>query len=141
MKSFFLEIITPDRIAFSDQVEMVTVPSEAGVLGILPEHAPLLTKLESGELKIIKDGQESFVSLGEGFMEVSREKVTVLVTKALHADEINEAKLLLAKKEAEEALKNPPTPEQQISAAAMLKSILGDLKVARRHHRQPPITS
>lgn len=141
MPTFLLEIITPDKIAFSDQVEMVSVPSANGVLGILAGHSPLFSKLISGELKIFKDGQESFVSLGEGFMEVGREKVSILVTKALHADEIDEAKLLAAKKEAEEALKNPPGKEQQISAAAMLKNILGDLKVARRRRHQAPIPS
>lgn len=141
MSSFFLEIITPDKIAFSDRVEMITVPSEAGVLGILPGHAALLSKLTQGELRIQKDGQESFISLGEGFMQISQEKVSVLVTKALHADEIDEVKLLAAKKKAEEALKNPPGAQQQISAAAMLKSILGDLKVARRRRHQAPIPS
>ena len=139
MRTFLLEIITPDKIVFSDNVEMVSVPSEAGVLGILPGHVPLFTKLVSGELKITKDGKENFISLGSGFMEVGKEKVSILVTKALHADEIDEAKLLAAKKEAEEALKNPPTPEQQISAANMLKSILGDLKIVRRRRRQAPI--
>ena len=135
MKSFLLEIITPDRIVFSDQVEMVTVPSVAGILGILAGHSPLFSKLTSGELKILKNGQETFISLGEGFMEVGEGKVSILVTKALHADEIDEEKLLIAKKEAEEALKNPPSPEQQISAAAMLKNILSDLKIARRRRQ------
>ena len=111
MKSFLLEIITPDKIVFSDQVEMVTVPSEAGILGILAGHSPLFSKLISGELKILKSGKETFISLGEGFMEVGEGKVSILVTKALHADEIDEEKLLIAKKEAEEALKNPPSPE------------------------------
>lgn len=136
MTTFLLEIITPDRVAFSDNVEMVSVPSAGGILGILAGHSPLFSKLLSGELKILKDGQESFVSLGEGFMEVGKEKVKILVTKALHAEEIDEEKLLQAKKEAEEALKNPPSPEQQISAEAMLKSILSDLKVARRRRQR-----
>lgn len=132
MTTFLLEIITPEKIVFSNQVEMVTVPSVTGFLGILPGHQPLFTKLTSGELKIKQKNEEFFISLGGGFMEVTQEKVSVIVTKALHAEELDEEKILKAKEEAEEALKNPPTPEQAIATQAMLRSILVDLKVARR---------
>jgi len=132
MSTIFLEIITPEKIAFQGEVEMVSVPSVTGELGILPHHEPLLTQLTEGELKIIKDSQELFFSLGSGFMEVKPGKVTILVTKALHAEEIDEAKVLAAKKEAEEALKKKPTAEELVSIQAALRSSLFDLKVLRR---------
>lgn len=141
MLSFLLEIITPDRIAFQDEVEMVSVPSVTGTLGILPHHVSLFTQLTEGELKIVKSGEESFLSLGGGFLKIVPGKVTILVTKALHADEIDEAKLLAAKKEAEEALMNPPSRESLEISRMTLRSILVDLNVARRRRRSSQIPS
>jgi len=139
MTTFFLEIITPDRIAFQDQVNMVSVPSVTGILGILPNHVPLFTQLTSGELKINQGGKETFISLGEGYLQITSGKVTVLVTKALHADELDEQRLLKAKMEAEEALKNPPTPESVVATQSVLRGILTDLKIARRR-KSPQIS-
>ncbi len=138
--TFFLEIITPDKIVFQDQVEMVSVPSVTGTLGILPHHVPLFTKLEEGELKILKGNQEFYLSLGGGFMEIEKEKVTILVTKALHADEIDEEKVLKAKKDAEEALAKKPEGEALIATQAMLRQSLFDLKVLKRR-RAPKVVS
>jgi len=132
MKTFWLEIITPEKIAFSGEVEMVAVPSVEGTLGILADHAPLFAKLTEGELKILKEGREDFFSLGAGFLEVTPKKVTILVTKALNADEIDEKKLLEAKAAAEEALKQGAKDEALVSAQALLRSTLIDLKVKRR---------
>lgn len=137
MKNFFLEIITPEKIAFSDTVEMVSVPSETGTLGILADHIPLFAKLTEGELKVVKEGKEIYFSLGSGFLEVGKKKVTILVTKALNADEIDEEKLLAAKKAAEEALKQKPKGEALVSAQALLRSTLIDLKVKRRKKLVP----
>lgn len=137
--TFFLEIITPDKIVFQDEVEMVSVPSVTGTLGILPHHVPLFTKLEEGELKILKGNQEFYLSLGGGFMEIQKEKVTILVTKAVHADEIDEEKVLKAKKEAEEALMRRPTGEELIETQAMLRQSLFDLKVLKRR-KSPKIS-
>lgn len=134
MATIFLEIITPEKIAFQDEVSMVIVPSATGELGILPGHTSLFTQLTEGELKILKENKESFFSLGGGFMEVTPKKVTVLVTKALHADELDEAKILAAKKEAEEALARKPSGADLVSAQVLLRSTLFDLKVLRRRH-------
>lgn len=136
MTTILLEIITPEKISFQDEVEMVSVPSVTGTLGILPGHAPLFTQLTEGELKIVKKKEESYYSLGGGFMEVTPNKVIVLVTRALHADEIDEARVLAAKKEAEEALKVRPTGEPLKTTQALLRSTIVDLKVLRR--RKPP---
>jgi len=132
MKTFHLEVVTPEKIAFVGEVEMVSAPSAEGTLGILAGHAPLFAKLTEGELKILKEGKEDFFSLGEGFMEVLPERTMILVTKAVNADELDEENLLRAKKAAEEALKQGPRGEALVSAQALLRSTLIDLKVKRR---------
>ncbi len=132
MATFLLEIVTPERMVFQEQVDSVSVPSITGTLGILPGHVPLFTQLTQGELKIARGKEETLISLGEGFMEVGKDKVTIMVTRALHAEELDEAKILAAQKEAEEALKNPPTQEAAQVSRAMLRNLLVDLKVARR---------
>ena len=132
MSTFILEIITPDRIAFTDEVEMVTVPSANGILGILPNHVPLFTNLVQGEVKITKGSEETFLAIGDGFLEVSAKKVSILVSSAFHAHEINEREVMDAKKRAEEALLKKPTGSELTDAQALFrKSIIG-LKVLRR---------
>lgn len=142
MSTFFLEILTPERVAYSDQVEMLTAPSTSGVIGILPHHIPLFTRLKEGEIKIVKDRQEYYLAIGGGFLEVTPEKVTVLVTEAYHATEINEQEVLAAKKAAEEALAQKPTGEALLSAQASFKRSLIALKVLRRrrHPRTLPVS-
>ncbi len=85
-----LEIVTVERMLYSDDVDMVIAPGAEGVLGILPNHAPLLTSLKVGELVVRKQGEDDeLFAIGGGFMEVQPDKVTVLADVAEHADEIN----------------------------------------------------
>lgn len=135
MSSFLLEIVTPERIVYSDQVEMVVVPSSLGTAGILPRHVPLFSLLVHGELKIKKDSEEYYLSIGGGFVEVTREKVMVLVTRAVKAQELEEQEILRAKKEAEEALKTKSGPEAWISAQTILRQSLVDLRILRRRKK------
>lgn len=135
MFSFLLEIVTPERIVYSDQVEMVVVPSSLGTAGILPRHTPFFSKLEHGELKIKKSREEYYLSIGGGFVEVTREKVMVLVTRAINASELEEQEIIRAKKEAEEALKKKPAGEAWISAQTILRQSLVDLRILRRRRR------
>jgi F-type H+-transporting ATPase subunit epsilon len=139
MSTFLLEIITPEKVVFNDQVEMVSVPSSQGTLGILPGHVPLFSQLTQGELKIIKQGEETFLSLGGGFVEVTPHKVMILVTKAIHAEEIDESKVLKAKEEAQQALSKKPKEAEFLSAQAVLREALFDLKILKRR-RLPPKT-
>lgn len=132
MSTFQLEIITPERIAFTDQVDMVAAPTTLGMVGILPHHEPLFTRLTEGEVKIIKQGEESFLAIGSGFMEVTGEKVVILVTSAYHADEINEQEVLSAQKRAEEALSAKPSGSALIEAQALFRRSMIALKVLRR---------
>lgn len=139
MTTFFLEILTPERVAFSDQVEMVTAPSTSGVIGILAHHIPLFTRLSEGEVKIIKAGDDYYLAIGGGFLEVTPGKVIILVTEAYQAIEINEQEVLEAKKRAEEALAAKPSGEALLSAQASFRRSLIALKVLRR--KRPQITS
>lgn len=141
MSTFLLEIITPQRIAFSDQVEMVVAPSASGVIGILPGHVPLFTRLVEGEVKIAQKGEEYFLAIGGGFLEVTPGKVILLVTTAYHAQELNEQEILSAKKRAEEALLAKPTGAALAEAQSLFKRSIIAMKVLRRkrsaHHAVP----
>ncbi|MBM3282780.1 ATP synthase F1 subunit epsilon [Candidatus Gottesmanbacteria bacterium] len=130
--TFLLEIITPDRIAFSDTVDTVTAPSASGIIGILPGHVPLFSRLVEGEIKITKGKEEFFLAIGGGFIEVTGSKVIVLVTDAYHAHEINEQEVLAAQKNAEEALKAKPTGAAIAEAQALFRRSSIALKVLRR---------
>ncbi len=132
-----LEIVTPERIAYTDSVDMITVPGVDGILGILPRHAPLFAQLTEGEVKISKGNQELFLAIGGGFIEVMPKKVMILVTKAMYADELNETEINQAKIQALEALKQKITPQEKIIAQAMLRQSIVDLKLLRKrkiHH-------
>ena len=123
MKTFLLEIITPSKVSFSEEVEMVTVPSKNGLLGILPNHVPLMANLTDEELKKSRT------------LELKTEKVQILVTRAVREDELNEKTILKAKKEAEEALLRKPTAEEFRTASALLRSSLIDLKILSKRKR------
>jgi F-type H+-transporting ATPase subunit epsilon len=132
MKTFHLEIITPEKIAFSDEVEMVTAPSANGTIGVLSGHVSVFTRLIEGEVKVVTSGKEIYMAIGSGFMEISSSKSTLLVTSAYHADEINEKKVMEAKKRAEEALAAKPTGEALLEAQTIFKRSVVELKVLKR---------
>ncbi|MCL5675575.1 MAG: ATP synthase F1 subunit epsilon [Patescibacteria group bacterium] len=138
MDKFLLEIITPERIAYQEEVDMVVVPATKGQAGVLAHHMPYFSQLTEGELKIVKDNEEYFLSIGGGFLDVNPNKTTILVTRAIHAEEINEKDVLEAKKAAEEALAGQPTGQALDSARALLRRSLMDLKVLQR--RQGRVT-
>ncbi|MBI4067456.1 ATP synthase F1 subunit epsilon [Candidatus Gottesmanbacteria bacterium] len=133
--TFLLEIITPERIAYSEEVAMVRAPSAAGVVGILAHHEPLFSKLVEGELKIQKEKDEIFLAIGGGFLEVTPKKVTILVTEAVHAQEINEKEMLEAKRRAEEALKSKPTGAELVAAQNLFRRSTIALKISQRKRR------
>lgn len=136
MSSFLLEIITPERIAFSDQVEMVVVPGASGQMGILPGHIAVFARLVEGEIKIVKKGEDYFLAIGSGFIEVTKEKVVILVTSAYHADEINEQEVLSAQKRAQQILTEKPTGAALLEAQALFRRSAIALKVL--HKKRAP---
>src|SRR3977135_2684848 len=86
-----LEIVTPEATAYSEDVEMVTLPGSEGELGIYPNHVPLLTTLNPGELRVLKGGKESFLAIGEGFVEITGSTVSVLSHMGLQPAAIDES--------------------------------------------------
>jgi len=133
MATLRLEIVTPEARTYSDDVDSVVIPGVEGELGILPQHVGLMTQLAPGELRIMKNGHESLLAVGEGFVEVTGEKVSVLTDMAVPESDIDEAAAEAAIRRAETAMKEEHLDEEGHAAAqaAMLKS-LAQLKVKRR---------
>ena len=134
-----LEIVTPERLAYSDDVDMVLVPGSEGELGILPHHTPLVSLLGYGELKIRKDGQEESFAIVGGFLQVRPDKVVVMAETASLASEIDLEKAQEARKEAERALDSGFKEGADLSTArASLQHALLHVRVAERHRREGP---
>src|SRR5881409_2252306 len=96
-----LEIVTPDARTYSEDVDMVTLPGVEGEMGIYPMHVPLMTQIVPGEIAVRKGGQDFFLAVGEGFVEITGTRVAVLTDMAIHAKDIDEAKAEEAKRRAE----------------------------------------
>ncbi len=136
---FQLEIITPERLAYSDQVDMVTAPTARGIVGILAHHVPLFSRLVEGEVKVTKGNDEYFLAIGGGFMEVTRDRVSILVSRAVHAKELNETEIKRAQERAQEALKSGVKGEAFLAAQSMLRRSLLEMKVLRRRRSAPSL--
>jgi F-type H+-transporting ATPase subunit epsilon len=134
-----LEIVTPERLVFEDQVDSVNVPGIEGELGILPHHAPLLSMLGFGELRFRRGGvEESFAIIG-GFVQVRPDKVVVMAETADLAGEIDLEKAQEARREAERALEGGYKEGADLSAArAALQQALLRIRVAERRHHEGP---
>ena len=129
-----LEIVTPEKRAYSDDVEMVVLPGVEGEMGIFPMHVPLMTQLTAGEISVRKGNQDFFLAVGDGFVEVTADKVSILTDMAIKADSIDEAKAEEARKRAEARLAEKLTDEEVAATNAALAQSLAQLKVKRRHH-------
>lgn len=136
-----LEIITPERIVYSDDVDMVVVPGVEGELGILPRHTPLFTQIKPGEIKIKKGGQETFLAVTGGFLDVApQSKVSILADYAVRSEEIEISRAEEAKKRAEEVMKEKKSKQEFTYAEAELRKAILELKVARRR-KAPRMTA
>ena len=135
MATLKLEIVTPEAKIFSEDVEMVFVPGVEGELGILPKHIPLMTMIKPGELRVSSKGQDTFMAVGEGFVEVTGESVTVLTDMAVEEKAIDETAAEAAVKRAQEALRgNHLAAEEVASVEASLQKSLAQLHVKLRRH-------
>jgi F-type H+-transporting ATPase subunit epsilon len=130
-----LEIVTPDSKAFSDEVEMVTLPGAEGELGIYPQHVPLLTQIVPGEIVIRKGGRDLFLAVGEGFVEITGERIAIMADMAIQAENIDEARAEEARRRAEARLAEQLDDEEAAMVNAALAHSLAQLKVKRRHVR------
>ena len=138
MPQIRFEIVTAERVVYSEDVDVVVAPGIEGQLGILPYHAPLMTMLQPGELLIKKDGEEQSIFVSGGFLEVQGNKVTVLADTAERAEEIDFARAEAAKRRAEERIAMLPTQVDHARAQAALLRSLMRLKVAQKGRKRRP---
>ncbi|HZE58663.1 MAG TPA: ATP synthase F1 subunit epsilon [Chthoniobacterales bacterium] len=129
-----LEIVTPEKTAYSEDVEMVTLPGSEGELGVYPNHVPLLTTIHPGELRVLKSGKEIFLAIGEGFVEITGTTVSVLTDMALDVTAIDEAAAEAAVARAKAAMKEDLGKEECAAVTASLQKALAQLHVKRRRH-------
>ena len=127
-----LEIVTPETTAYSEDVEMVTLPGSEGELGVYPNHVPLLTTLNPGELRVLKGGKESFLAIGEGFVEITGSTVSVLTDMALEPAVIDESAAEAAVARAQAAMKEDLGKDDVAAVQASLQKALAQLHVKRR---------
>jgi F-type H+-transporting ATPase subunit epsilon len=136
-----LEIITAERVVYSEDVDIVVAPGIEGELGVLPHHAPLMTMIQPGELRVRKDNVEESMFVSGGFLEVRGDKVIVLANVAERADEIDVARAESAKRRAEERIGQGAVEINHARAEAALRRSMMRLKVAEksRKRRPPPV--
>jgi len=132
-----LEIVTAERMIYSDDVDAVVAWGVEGQLGILPHHAPLMTMLQPGELMIRKNKSEEYLAISGGFLEVRPDKVVILADACERADEIDIERAEQAKKRAQETMKAAPLSAEAASAEAALRRSLARLRVAEKRRRKP----
>ena len=136
MASMLLEIVTAERLVYSDEVDIVVAPGMEGELGILPHHAPLLTILQPGELRIHKTGQEDvYMAVTGGFLEVTGNRVIVLADAAERSEEIDEARAQEALRKAEERVERREEGADLQRALASIRRSRLRLDVKRRRRR------
>ncbi len=127
-----LEIVTPEGKAYSDDVDMVTLTGIDGEMGILPQHMPLMTQLVPGEIIAKKGSDTIFLAVGEGFVQVTGERIAILTDMAINAKDIDEAKAEEARRAAEARLAQKVTDEEAAQIQGMLARNTALLSVKRR---------
>jgi len=127
-----LEIVTPEALTYSAEGEMVTLPGIEGEMGVYPNHVPLMTQIMAGEVIARKDGQDQFLAVGEGFVEITAERVAIMTDMAILAENIDEAKAEEARRRAEARLNEKLDDAEAALVNAALAQSLAQLKVKRR---------
>ena len=135
MATMRLEIVSAERVVYSEEVSILVAPGADGELGILPRHAPLLSVLKPGEIRVVKDGEESYIAVSGGFMEVLGNKVTILADAAEHAEEIDIERTEMALKRAQESVESGGSDADLERAMASIRRSQARLTVARRRRR------
>ena len=130
-----LEIVTAEHSVYSNDVDIVIAPGIVGQLGILPNHAALMTILEPGELCVRKGTEETFIAISGGYLEVLNNKVVILADTAERAEEIDMTRAEAAKQRAQERLEHPAEMDSARAEAALKRS-LARIKVAQRRRKR-----
>ena len=132
-----LEIVTPEAVVFSDDVDMVTLPGSEGELGVYPQHVPLMTQIVPGEI-VVRKGQEEFLlAVGEGFVEITGEHVSILADMAIEADNIDEAMAEEARRRAEARLAEQLDAEDSAAVQAIIAKSMAQIRVKHRRRQHP----
>jgi F-type H+-transporting ATPase subunit epsilon len=134
-KTLKLEIVTPQGVAYSDDVEMVGLRSVEGRIGILPHHTWLMTQMLPGEMVVRKNGRDQFLAVGEGMVSVTGEQVAIATDMAIEAERIDEAKVEEARQRAEARLRDKISDEEVAAVNASLARSLAQLHVKRRRRQ------
>jgi F-type H+-transporting ATPase subunit epsilon len=127
-----LDIVTPQATVFSEDVDMVTLPGVDGQMGVYPHHLRLMTYLVPGEIIVVKDGQERYLVVGEGLVEVAADHVAIVTDMAIPSEKIDEAKVEEARARAAARLSEKISDEEIASVNASLARSLAQLQVRRR---------
>jgi F-type H+-transporting ATPase subunit epsilon len=127
-----LDIVTPQATIFSEDVEMVTLPGIEGQFGVYPHHVRLITQIVPGEIIVTQNGTERFVAVGEGLVEVTARRVSIVTDMAVLAENIDEARAEEARQRAEARLREKVSEEEVASVRASLVHSLAQLQVRRR---------
>jgi F-type H+-transporting ATPase subunit epsilon len=130
-----LEIVTPEAKIFSDDVDMVTLTGVEGEMGILPQHVPLMTQLCAGEI-VARKGQDTiFLAVGDGFVQVTGDRVAILTDMAIRAENIDEARAEEARRRAEARLAEKITDEEAARVQAALVNATTQLRIKRQRRK------
>ena len=130
-----LEIVTPTATVYSEDVELVTLPGVEGQMGIYPQHVRLMTQLVPGEMIVKKNGQDEFLAVGEGIVEITNDRVSIVTDMAVASNSIDEAKAEEARQRAEARLRETLSSQEVASVNAALARSVAQLSVKRRHAR------
>jgi F-type H+-transporting ATPase subunit epsilon len=130
-----LEIVTPQEIALSEDVHMVTLPVIEGEMGVYPHHVRLITQIVPGEIIVTRDGQDRSIAVGEGLVEVTGTRVAIVTDMAIPAEKIDEARIEEARARAEARLREKISDEEVATVNASLARSLAQLHVKRRRRR------
>jgi F-type H+-transporting ATPase subunit epsilon len=130
-----LEIVTPEAKVFSDEVEIVSLSGVDGDMGIYPDHMPLMTQLAAGEVLARKNGADIALAVGDGFVQVTKDRVAILTDMAIKAEDIDEQKAEEARKRAEARLQQKLSDEEAATVQASLVHALAQIKVKQRHKK------
>jgi len=129
-----LEIVTPEGTGYSEDVDMVTLPGVEGEMGVYPNHVPLMTQVVAGGVIARKDNRDQFLAIGDGFVQITAERVAILTDMAIKAENIDEAKAEEARRRAEARLSEKLDDAETAQVTSALAHSLAQIKVKRRQH-------
>jgi len=135
LTTLLLEIVTPTETVFSGAVEMVTLPTATGQIGIYPQHVPLLTRMVPGEMIVRRSGRDEFIAVGQGLVEITGDHIAIVTDMAIAVEKIDEARVQEARRQAEARLRDKISEEEVATVNASLARSLAQLRVKARHRR------